>query len=69
MEHLCVHPRVDNGLGQSDALGVVSKTMDLAEAWGFADDSNASLGLGVAAVRNGFGRTEALAGIRMGLQF
>ena len=34
-----------------------------------ADGSNASFGLGVAAVRDGFGRTEALAGMRMGLEF
>ncbi len=35
----------------------------------FADDPNAALGLGVAAVRDGFGRTEALAGMRMDLEF
>ena len=36
---------------------------------GYADGSNASFGLGVAAVRDGFGRTEALAGVRMDLVF
>ncbi len=34
---------------------------------GYADGSNASFGLGVAAVRDGFGRTEALAGVRVDL--
>lgn len=35
----------------------------------YADGSNASFGLGIAAVRDGFGRTEALAGVRMNLEF
>ncbi len=35
----------------------------------FADGPNASYGLGVAVVRDGFGRTEALAGVRMDLGF
>ena len=34
-----------------------------------ADESGAAFGLGVATVRDGFGRTEALAGVRTGLEF
>ena len=36
---------------------------------GYADGSNASFSRGVAAARDGFGRTEALSGGRMDLEF
>ena len=36
---------------------------------GIATGPDASLGLGIAAVRDGFGRSEALAGLRMDIRF
>lgn len=35
----------------------------------YTDGSNASFGLGIAAVQDGFGRTEALTGVRLDLEF
>ncbi len=55
----------DLALGGRDLLSFDKASMIVR----LAADSSASVGVGVTAVRDGFGRTETLAGVRMGFEF